>query len=59
VLISSHVLAEVARTVDRVIVMSAGEVRFTGPLDDLSGPDALEAAFLRLTGQDTPEEVRP
>jgi ABC-2 type transport system ATP-binding protein len=59
VLISSHVLAEVARTVDRVIVMSAGTVRFTGPLDNLSGPAALEEAFLRLTGQDTPQEVRP
>jgi ABC-2 type transport system ATP-binding protein len=55
VLVSSHVLAEVAQTVDRVIVMSAGEVRFTGTLDELSGPAALEPAFLRLTGA----EVRP
>jgi ABC-2 type transport system ATP-binding protein len=55
VLVSSHVLPEVAQTVDRVIVMSGGEVRFTGTLDELSGPAELEPAFLRLTGA----EVRP
>ncbi len=53
VLVSSHVLAEVAQTADRVIVVHAGALRYAGPLHELSGPaggfDALESAFLRLT----------
>lgn len=53
VLISSHFLAEVTRTVDRVIVIDHGRQRFDGPLADLAGGrvdiEALEAAFLRLT----------
>ncbi|WP_250008935.1 ABC transporter ATP-binding protein [Actinoplanes sp. M2I2] len=48
VLISSHVLAEVARTADRAIVISGGRLRHAGPLDGLAA-DGLEAAFLRLT----------
>ncbi|GID29848.1 ABC transporter ATP-binding protein [Paractinoplanes brasiliensis] len=48
VLISSHVLAEVAQTVDRVIVISGGRLRYSGALDRLAG-DGLESAFLRLT----------
>ncbi|WP_433375771.1 ABC transporter ATP-binding protein [Actinoplanes sp. CA-142083] len=48
VLISSHVLAEVAQTVDRAIVISGGRLRYSGPLDGLTA-DGLEAAFLRLT----------
>jgi ABC-2 type transport system ATP-binding protein len=51
VLISSHVLSEVAQTVDRVIILNDGILRYAGPLADLSGPgDTLESAFLRLTG---------
>ncbi|MEV6524540.1 ABC transporter ATP-binding protein [Longispora sp. NPDC051575] len=51
VIVSSHVLSEVAQTVDRVVIVHEGSLRFTGPLAELadSGP-ALEAAFLRLTG---------
>ena len=55
VLVSSHLLAEVARTADRIVVISEGRLRFDGGLSDLAGPagpgdaDALEAAFLRLT----------
>ena len=55
VLVSSHLLAEVARTADRIVVISEGLLRFDGGLSDLAGPagpgdaDALEAAFLRLT----------
>ncbi|WIM96944.1 ATP-binding cassette domain-containing protein [Actinoplanes oblitus] len=47
VLISSHVLAEVQQTVDRVLIVDDGTLRYAGPLTDL---DNLESAFLRLTG---------
>ncbi len=51
VVISSHVLAEVAQTVDRVVIVSDGRLRFQGQLDDVTVPgETLEAAFLRLTG---------
>jgi ABC-2 type transport system ATP-binding protein len=54
VLISSHVLSEIAQTVDRVVVISAGRLRFAGPLSQLARPGvqqaaSLEDAFLRLT----------
>jgi ABC-2 type transport system ATP-binding protein len=55
VLVSSHLLAEVARTADRIVVISDGRCRFDGDLTELAGPagpgdaDALESAFLRLT----------
>jgi ABC-2 type transport system ATP-binding protein len=51
VLISSHVLSEVAQTVDRVVIIADGTLRYTGALDALTGSsgDTLEAAFLRLT----------
>jgi ABC-2 type transport system ATP-binding protein len=45
VLVSSHVLAEVAQTVDTVVIVNAGTLRYAGPPE----PD-LEASFLRLTG---------
>lgn len=52
VVISSHVLAEVAQTVDRVVIVSGGRLRFQGRLDEVTVPgETLEAAFLRLTGQ--------
>lgn len=47
VLISSHVLAEVQQTVDRVLILGDGTLRHAGPLTELDG---LESAFLRLTG---------
>ncbi len=53
VLVSSHLLAEVARTADRIVVVSEGRLRFDGPLAELAGgaddAGALEDAFLRLT----------
>ncbi|NMM30982.1 MAG: ATP-binding cassette domain-containing protein [Cellulomonas sp.] len=55
VLVSSHLLAEVARTADRIVVISEGRLRFDGDLTELAGPagmhdaDDLENAFLRLT----------
>jgi ABC-2 type transport system ATP-binding protein len=51
ILMSSHVLSEVAQTVDRVIIITSGTLRFAGPLGELTGVrgETLEAAFLRLT----------
>jgi ABC-2 type transport system ATP-binding protein len=50
VVVSSHVLSEVAQTVDRVVVIHEGGLRFDGPLVDLADtPAGLEAAFLGLT----------
>jgi ABC-2 type transport system ATP-binding protein len=46
ILISSHVLSEVARTVDQVVIINEGRLRFAGPLEDLGD---LETSFLRLT----------
>jgi ABC-2 type transport system ATP-binding protein len=55
VLISSHVLAEVAQTVDRVLIVNQGRLRYAGPLAGLAGAngDSLESAFLRLTEADS------
>jgi ABC-2 type transport system ATP-binding protein len=49
ILVSSHLLSEVAQTVDQVVIVSEGRLRFAGPLDSL-GEDSLETAFLNLTG---------
>jgi ABC-2 type transport system ATP-binding protein len=51
ILMSSHVLSEVAQTVDRVIIIAGGTLRYAGPLADLTAVrgETLEAAFLRLT----------
>jgi ABC-2 type transport system ATP-binding protein len=46
ILLSSHLLSEVAQTVDQVVIINQGRLRFAGPLDGLGD---LEAAFLRLT----------
>jgi ABC-2 type transport system ATP-binding protein len=51
VLVASHVLGEVAQTADHVVIVSAGQLRFAGPLGELGATGgALESAFLRLTG---------
>jgi ABC-2 type transport system ATP-binding protein len=49
VLVSSHALSEMAQTVDRVVIIHEGRLRFAGALDAL-GPGSLEDAFLSLTG---------
>jgi ABC-2 type transport system ATP-binding protein len=48
VVISSHVLSEVAQTVDQVVIINGGRLRYAGRLDGLGG-ESLEAAFLDLT----------
>ena len=47
IVVASHALGEVAQTADHVVIVSAGELRFAGPLSDIG---ALESAFLTLTG---------
>ena len=51
VLMSSHVLSEVAQTVDRVVIIAGGTLRYAGGLAQLTAArgETLEAAFLRLT----------
>jgi ABC-2 type transport system ATP-binding protein len=51
ILVSSHLLSEVAQTVDDVVIIGAGQLRYAGALAELAaGSDgSLEAAFLRLT----------
>lgn len=55
VLVSSHVLAEVAQTVDRVVIIGQGRLLREARVDELGAP--LEDAFLALTGTDA-REVR-
>jgi ABC-2 type transport system ATP-binding protein len=50
VLVSSHLLAEVAQTVDQVVILDRGRLVAQSSLDDLTaGADNLEDAFLKLT----------
>jgi ABC-2 type transport system ATP-binding protein len=50
VVLASHVLSEVAQTADHVVIVSAGRLRFAGPMAELGpGSGALESAFLKLT----------
>ena len=50
VLVSSHVLAEVAQTVQRAMIISGGRLAGTLELDELEdGARSLEAAYLELT----------
>jgi len=50
IVVASHALGEVTRTADHVVIVSAGELRFAGPLSDIGQTHgALESAFLTLT----------
>jgi ABC-2 type transport system ATP-binding protein len=51
VLVSSHILAEAAQTVDRVVILNRGRLVASGRLDELTdGGRPLEDVFLELTG---------
>ncbi len=51
VLVSSHLLAEVAQTVDQILIIDHGRLVATGRLDELTHPGrTLEDAYLDLTG---------
>jgi len=57
VLVSSHVLAEVAQTVDDVVVITRGRRAYDGPIEELTARGgSLEDVFLELTAG-TGEEV--
>jgi ABC-type multidrug transport system ATPase subunit/signal transduction histidine kinase len=50
VLISSHVLSEIAQLADHAVIIHQGRLRFAGPLSTLTETSSsLEAAFLDLT----------
>jgi ABC-2 type transport system ATP-binding protein len=50
VLVSSHLLAEVAQTVDRVLIIDRGRLLASGRLDELTGDGrGLEDVYLELT----------
>jgi ABC-2 type transport system ATP-binding protein len=51
VLVSSHLLAEVAQTVDRVLIIDHGRLLASGGLDELTrNRQSLEDVYLELTG---------
>jgi ABC-2 type transport system ATP-binding protein len=50
VLVSSHLLAEIAQTVDRVLILDRGRLRASTRLDELAGKgQTLEDSYLELT----------
>ena len=50
IVLASHLLSEITQTVDHVLIVSAGQLRFAGPLCDIGETnEALETAFLNLT----------
>src|SRR5262245_23880291 len=51
VLLSSHILPEVAMTCSRVVVIHRGRVVAEDSLETVAGGGTLEEAFLRLTGE--------
>jgi ABC-2 type transport system ATP-binding protein len=54
VLVSSHVLAEVAQTVDAVMIINRGRLVATVALDELTdGARSLEDLYLEVTAKDT------
>ena len=53
-LISSHLLAEVAQTVDSVVIVESGRLVAQGPVAELTdGGAGLEDAFFQLTREAT------
>ena len=50
IVLASHLLSEIAQTADHVLIVSAGQLRFAGPLREIGETnEALESAFLNLT----------
>jgi ABC-2 type transport system ATP-binding protein len=58
VLVSSHMLAETAQTVDSVVIVDHGRLVRHAPLAELTEPGGLEDAFLELTGRTQTKEAR-
>jgi ABC-2 type transport system ATP-binding protein len=58
VLLSSHLLSEVAHTVDDIVVISAGHLVTESPLADIAADgDDLENAFFHLVNHQSPQEA--
>lgn len=54
IIVSSHVLSEVAQTVDQLVIIANGRLRYAGSLAAVGNSgETLEAAFLRLTAATT------
>jgi ABC-2 type transport system ATP-binding protein len=52
VLVSSHVLAEIAQTVDRVVIINGGRIVADAPLEELTTERVtLEDVYLDLTSE--------
>jgi ABC-2 type transport system ATP-binding protein len=58
VLISSHLLSEVAQSVDDVVVIARGELRAHGPLDAVLGGEDEEATLVRAVAGDADRLAR-
>lgn len=54
VLVSSHVLAEVAQTVDRVLIIHSGRLLADTPIGELPTGQSLEDVYLTLTTEASP-----
>jgi ABC-2 type transport system ATP-binding protein len=52
VLVSSHLLAEVEQSVDRVLIINRGRLLASGTLEELTGGRTLEDVYLELTGRE-------
>jgi ABC-2 type transport system ATP-binding protein len=57
VLVSSHMLAEAAQTVDSVVIIDRGRLITQSPLASLTAQGDLEDAFLQLTGHSSVKEA--
>jgi ABC-2 type transport system ATP-binding protein len=57
VLVSSHMLAETAQTVDSVVIVDHGRLVTQAPLASLTVHSDLEDAFLQLTGRQSAKEA--
>jgi ABC-2 type transport system ATP-binding protein len=50
IVLARHLLSEITQTADHVLIVSAGQLRFAGPLREIGETnEALETAFLNLT----------
>ena len=52
VFVSSHLLAEVAQTVDRVVIIDGGRLVANVAMDDVASGTSLEELYLDLTGKE-------
>ena len=51
VLVSSHILAEVAQTADRVVIVDHGQLARQGSMAELTADSDLESTYFDLTGR--------